>query len=414
MPASEQELAYGLMVALGGGMLVGADRERRKGEGPARGAIGLRTCMIVSLIGAVASLLGAAALLGGGIGVVTLALASYWRSRDGDPGLTTEFALLATFLLGALAHTEPRLCAALFAAVAITLASKTALHRFVDEAVSEQDLQDGLRLAALALIVLPLLPDRAIDPLAVLNPHSIGLIAILVMAINAAGYVALRTFGPSRGLVLAGLLGGFVSSTATIAAMAQRARSMPALGADCAAAAIVSNVATSVQLAILLAIVSPELLRHVAIALACAAAMGASLGIVAVARLNAGPTTTPPLPAYGRPLAFRQATLFALVVAVALLAAALLRRWMGDGGVLVAAGVTGLVDVHAAAISLGQLARASNLPLHAAAQGLAIAFTANSVVKIVAAVAGGHLFAGRVIAATVLINVVFAAGVWMS
>jgi uncharacterized membrane protein (DUF4010 family) len=413
VPLSGQALALALLVAAGGGLLVGADRERRKGQGPTRSAIGLRTCVIVSLVGAIASLVGEAALLVSGLGVGALALASYWRSHDDDPGLTTEFALLATFLLGALACTQPAPAAALFVAVAIVLAGKAPLHRFIAEVVGQQDLEDVLRLAALALIVLPMLPDRTIDPWAVINPHSIGLIAILVMCINAAGYIALRAFGASRGLVLAAFLGGFVSSTATIAAMAQRARAMPALGADCAAAAAVSNVATSIQLAALLAVVSPELLHHVAIALAFAGALAAAIGIIAVARLRSAPAA-PSTIWYGRPLAFRQAVLFALVVASALLAAALLRRWMGDGGAMVAAGVAGLADVHAAAISLGQMVHLSSLPPHAAAEGLAIAFTANSLVKMVAAAGGGRYFAVRVIAATLVVNAAFVAMVWLA
>jgi Predicted membrane protein len=78
-------------------------------------------------------------------------------------------------------------------------------------------------LAAAALVVLPLLPDQPIAWLAGLNLHTLWLLAVLVMAIQSVGHVAVRAFGSQRGLALSGLAGGFVSSTATIASMAQRA-----------------------------------------------------------------------------------------------------------------------------------------------------------------------------------------------
>lgn len=89
----DRVVLFGLLTALGGGLLIGVDRERRKGDGPDREAIGLRTCMLVALNAAIATVLGAAALVIAGIGTVAFALVSYRRSRTTDPGLTTEFAL---------------------------------------------------------------------------------------------------------------------------------------------------------------------------------------------------------------------------------------------------------------------------------------------------------------------------------
>lgn len=45
----------GYAVALGIGLLVGAERERRKGEGPYRNPFGIRSFAVVALTGAVAS-----------------------------------------------------------------------------------------------------------------------------------------------------------------------------------------------------------------------------------------------------------------------------------------------------------------------------------------------------------------------
>jgi len=401
----------GLLVALGGGLLVGIDRERRKGEGPTRDAIGLRTCMLASMSGAVAALLGTPALIIAGAAVIAFGMLSYQRTREADPGLTTEFALVATFLLGALAMTRMPLAAALFVVLAIVLAAKSALHRFARNVLSEDELADMLRLSAAILIVLPLLPDRAIDAYGVLNPRMLWLYAVLVMAINAAGYVALRMLGPGRGLALAGLLGGFVSSTATIAGMAQRSRADASLRTACISAALLSNIATIVQLALILLAVSPALLRELALALGAAAATAAAFGAFALWRARGAPRSDNPA-AYGRPLALRHALLFAAIVSAALFASALLRDWYGQGGVLIAAAATGLADVHAAAVSVGQLATRTDLPPRDAALALCLAFATNSLLKCIAAATGGRAFAMPVIAgivaiAATLVGVVF-------
>ncbi|MEQ1577764.1 MAG: MgtC/SapB family protein, partial [Hyphomicrobium sp.] len=88
-------------VALGIGLLVGAERERRKGEGPGRAAAGVRTFSIASLLGVASMEIGGASLLSvSAAGVLVLTALAYYRSKTDDPGLTTEIALVLTLLLG--------------------------------------------------------------------------------------------------------------------------------------------------------------------------------------------------------------------------------------------------------------------------------------------------------------------------
>ena len=144
------------------------------------------------------------------------------REED-DPGLTTEIALIVTTLLGGLSIQKPALAAGLAVTVAGLLAARSRLHHFVRSVITEDELKDALILAGATLVVLPLAPDRPMGPYGALNPHSIWILVILVMAISAAGYVAVRMLGARVGLPIAGLASGFISSTATIGAMAARA-----------------------------------------------------------------------------------------------------------------------------------------------------------------------------------------------
>jgi len=146
--------------------------------------------------------------------------------------------------------------ASLGAVVTVILAIKAPVHRFVKGVLSEAEVNDGLVFAIATLVNWPQLPDRCLGPSRALNPHTLWLLVILVMAIGASGYLAIRLFGPRYGLPLSGLASGFVSSTATIGSMAARAGKDPTAMAAAVAGAALSTVATYVQTALLLFVIS--------------------------------------------------------------------------------------------------------------------------------------------------------------
>ena len=206
-----------LAIAVGIGLLVGVERERRLGREQRSGAAGLRTFALTALLGGVAEQVGGETILAVGFAFVAVAaVASYVRKGAEHTGLTTEIALLVTFLLGALAQRDPSAAAGLAVLVTTLLVMQASMHRFVGQVLAEQEVHDGLLLLASALVVLPLVPDRTVGPLDVLNPFNIWRLVVLLMAVSSAGYVAVRLVGPRFGLPIAGLAGGFVSSTATI------------------------------------------------------------------------------------------------------------------------------------------------------------------------------------------------------
>ena len=389
-------------------MLVGAQRERHKGEHSPHEPAGVRTFTIVALIGAIASPLGTAVQWLAGAAISAFVVTAYLHRVDREPGLTTEMALLATYLLGSLAMTTYSLAAALFVALAVLLQMKPALHNFTRNVLSERELDDALLLAASVLIVLPMLPDRTFDPYGVLNPRRIWLFAILIMSINAAGYIALRVFGARRGLLLAGFLGGFISSTATIAGMGQRAGAVAGIRPACVAAALLSNVATIAQLAIVLFAAAPAALQRLWPALV--AAGGAAIGIAALFFWRGNVSSEWNNQPEGRPFNPAHALLFAAILSGATFLAAVLHGWLGSGGVLLAAAATGFADVHAAAISLAQLSTGANIDVFAYA--LAVAFAANSAMKCFAASAGGRAYALPVIGGVVAISATLLLVIW--
>lgn len=408
-----EQVVIGLTVAFGIGMLIGIERERSKGHGPHREVAGVRTFTLISLMGAISLLLGEAwgllafALILGGIVAV-----SYRHSREHDPGLTTEVAMLVTLLLGGLAMREPRLAAALAVIVTIILAARSRLHDWVRNVLTDQEVHDGLMLAAAALVVLPLLPAEPVDPWGIVDLRKLWTLAVLVMAINGLGYIALRALGPRAGLVLAGLLSGFVSSTATIGAMGARTRKQPELHRGAVAGAAASSVATVVQLAIVVALVSTTTLRQLIVPL-IASGIAALLYAGLFTWRSVRETSDDDAPA-GRPFHPKTAILFVAVVGATLLISAILTQWQGERGLLFATAIAGFSDAHAAAISAASLAAGERSTVTAAALAILVGFTTNAVSKTVVAFGMGNRRFALELFPGLLLMVMAAWGGWLA
>ena len=376
----------GLALALGLGLLVGMGREQR--EPPAGAAVaGVRTFALITLSGALAEYIGGAAVIIAGAFIALAALASYRVSRTSDPGLTSELAMLVMFLLGVLAMREAALAAGLGVLVAGLLSVKSRLHHFAQRLLTEAEYHDALLLAAAAAIVLPLLPDRTVDPWGVVNLRSLWLLAVIVMAINAGGYIAIRAFGPRTGLLLAGLAGGFASSTATIAGMGARARAHPELASACAGAGVVSNISTLIQLAVVAATLSPALLTELWQPLLAAGVVIAAFSLLAARAAHAAPEDAA-VPV-GRAFELKHALLFVLMLAGVMLLSAATLAWLGDAALNMTLVLSGLADVHAAAASAMQLQAVGRISDTAALNGIGWALAANSAMKIGMAFATG-------------------------
>lgn len=396
-----QQPVAGLLVALAVGLMAGVQREQAA-DGELQEAAGVRTFAVCAALGNLAWLLGVAVFVGALLAVAALNVAAYVRTSRTDAGLTSEAALLAVTVLGALAATRPALAAAAGVGLTLLLAVKDDIHRFARTVVGRQDLLDGLLLAAAALVVMPLLPDRTLDPWGAFNPHLLWGLVVLVMAIQAAGYIALRALGPRLGLLFAGFSGGFVSSTATIGSLAAMARERPSLRAACRAGAMLSNLSTVVQLGLIVAVLAPSLLGRMLPALAAMAVLAVPSALWMGRGERGGEAAMPARHLFR----FRHALVFAATVAVALLAAAAIRAGGRADSVTWVALATGFADVHAATIAVLETLgdAAPSLPLRL----VALAFASNSATKCVAAVVGGGWrFAMPLMVGIAALNAVF-------
>ncbi len=371
---------------------------------------GVRTFTLASLLGALGQMVAGTPGLIAAVGATTLlAATAYWRGPSDDRGITTELALILTSLLGAVAQRWPSVAAALGVLTALVLLARSRLHEFIQDKLTEREIADGLLLAAAAVVVLPILPDHAVDPYGVLNPRVIWTLVVVVMFINAGGYVALRTLGPARGLALSGFAGGFVSSTATIGVMGSRSKAEPALGRAATAGAALSSTATIIELTIVIFVTNRKLLG-----LLWPALLGAGLAALifgAAYAVRAVKATKAEKASYGRAFELHTALIFAVAVTLISLLSAILAQRFGSMGAVVGIGLAGFADSHSAAASAANLAVNETISERIACLAILLAYSTNQVSKaVVAWTAGGAKFALRIIAGLLLMFVGLAIG----
>ena len=405
------EEAAAILVALGAGLLIGVERERRMKTDDSPAAAGVRTFAITALLGVLAALSGSPILLASAaLGVLVLTALSYHLSHPADPGLTTEMALLATFVIGYLAASRPIVAAAAGVLIVVLLVSRGPLHAFARAKLSDQELRDAVLLAAAAILVLPILPDHPIDPWNVVNPRLVWKLTVLIMLVDAAGYVAQRLVGARAGLPISGLLGGFVSSTAVVATMGKRAQSEPKVLSSAVAGAALSQVATVVQLALVLAISNAALLGQLRWMLL---SMGVAMAAYGALMIRATRDQPAPPPVSGRAFRLRTALIFAAAFMLVMLLVAWLQRTFGPTWALGGVVIGGFADAHSTTASVGSLAAQGQLTPELAMIAIGLVVTTNTLSKLGFARAGGWPYFLRLAPGLLLLVAAFWIAWWL-
>jgi len=406
-------LVLTLSVSAAIGLLVGLERERK----PSAKA-GVRTFTLIALLGSLSALLAEATdsawTLGAGAVAVTGALvAAYLQDRESvkdDSGTTTVMAALAVFFLGAINYYGYRTPAvALGVGITVLLYFKAEIEGFSHK-LTAQDLRSMLQFAVLTAVILPLLPDRAFGPYGVLNPFQIWLMVVLVAAVSLSGYVAWRLTLGRHGLVLTGVLGGLVSSTATTLGYARQV----AAGSQTLPAAVLvillANATKLVRVLFLVGVVAPDALPSALVLLV--PALLVSLAGVAWRWKSVDTAPANGEEAFRNPTQLGTALGFGAAYALVLLFSAWANDVLGASGVLALAAASGLTDVDAITLSSMQMLNREALSEEVALTAVAVAVASNLVFKTVtASAAGGPVLRGPVMRAFGAVLVGLGAGV---
>ena len=238
-----------IAAALGCGLLIGLERERSKQRENQHSFAGLRSFAICALLGAVCFIFGPYFGIIGALAVTGIAIYSLKNQID-DPGVTTEIAFVLTYFIGAMCLWNISYAAGLSVILTILLMTKHSMHGIAGKWITEAEFRDGIFLLALLLIALPLTPNKPFWG-SVLNPYVILKLLTLILTVQALAHIAKRLLSSKNAMMLSSLASGFVSSTATIASLGLEVRNGRADTKANAGAALMSCVATLLQLLII-------------------------------------------------------------------------------------------------------------------------------------------------------------------
>jgi uncharacterized membrane protein (DUF4010 family) len=417
------ELFQRLAVALAVGLVIGIERGWKQREEPeGERAAGLRTHTLAGLLGGV---WGAIALSLGDSGGLALGLAfavfsgamAVFRLRemqhDNSFGATTLVASMMAFALGAYAVLGDKVLAAAAAvATAMLLALKAALHAWLRR-LTWEELRSGLVLLAMTVILLPILPNREIDPLRALNPFEIWLMTVMLAVVSFAGYAAVRLFGAERGVLVTGLAGGLVSSTAVTLTLARLAKEQPAQAGLLAPAILLSNAVMMGRVLVVATVFNAALFEPLAPPLALAAS---TLGLISFAEVRRQGRDGD----VGRSLELKnpfelvEVLKFGALLAAVMVLGKITSAWAGPQGLLVLAAASGLADVDAITLLMARLAR-TELGVGLAALAILLAVAVNTLTKIgLAWIPGGPALGRRLLAAVATSIAAAAIGFWLA
>lgn len=362
------------------GLLIGLERERKVDA-----KAGLRTFALVSLLGTLAAMIagesGSGWILAVGlllVGAMMIAAVTIDPSES-DPGTTSVVAAMVCYGLGAAVwYGYGKLAVMLSIATTVLLYFKAELHG-ISTSLTRRDLISIFQFAVLSFVVLPILPDRNYGPYDALNPYQVWWMVVLISGVSLAGYAALRIAGTRHGAAMIGMLGGFVSSTATTMVFARHARQRIELLRTATLVVLLANLVVMVRLWLVSALVAPKLLLPLSIVVGAGLAGGLAITLWGWRRLGAQADL--PMPEVSNPTEIRTALTFGLLYAAVLFLSALLQDVAGSKGLYLVALASGLTDVDAITLSSLRLYNLETLAATPTVTAIALAVLSNLAFK---------------------------------
>jgi len=401
------EILIHLFVGFGLGALIGLEREQSESGGMFAGS---RTFPLFALYGAlVAAFFPTVLALALGVLVVPLTVAYSGKILyEQDIGLTTLMAALLTAILGAVAmqsDTGAVVAIIVGGAVTVLLSVKDPIHEFANQ-IDETERRASVKFILVVLVVLPALPDRSLDVLYGLNPRFIWLMVVFVTGLGFVAYLLGQFLGPKQSIAVTGIIGGFVSSTATTVSMAEKTNQNRTLDHIAAFAVVTASIVMFPRALIEVAVVNPALISSAALPLGVMTVVG----VISAGTLywRTASDQTVESSELKNPFRLRPALVFGAIFAAVLLVSEYANTWLGTSGLYATAFFSGLADVDAMTITLSKLAADGAISTRVATTGIVIAAIANTFVKAVLAWLLGTHRLGRLV--SIVLSVVVVSG----
>lgn len=402
----------GVVIALLCGAVVGIERQW---SGHATGAgshfAGIRTFTLLGGLSGAAGLLWtsgydplATVLIAGAVALVAIGYAAVARR---DLEATTEVAALVVIAAGTLAGLGLWRVASGIAVITVTLlVEKSRLHSMVS-GLSDAGLRAGIRFALMAIVILPLLPEGPYGPLGGVRPRELWILVLFFSGLSFFAYVIRSIVGTGHGYVIAGLIGGLISSTNVTLNFSKTS----AKERDAATPLALGVLAACTMMYLRVAITASVLNRELGVALIpymlAPGLLGAALFVWGFRRVS---NSTSSNESEENPLQLSSAIRMAVLFQVVLYGVTVVRDTWGQSGLIVSGAVLGLTDVDALVISAAKTGAGN---LNAAVVSTVAGTISNTVLKMgLAAVLGKGRY--RVLVVGGLALLIIATGVMLA
>lgn len=295
-----------------------------------------------------------------------------------EKGSTTEFAALVTFVVGAMLYfTLPIFPVFITILVLFVLNLKDKIQEY-EQTLTKQDLSAAIVFMVMTFVILPILPNEPVGPMGLINFYIIWIMVVLVAGISFFGYIAIRFFGTTQGIGIAGLFGGLVSSTAVAMSMARRVHENGFLAKNLAIGIALASSMMLIRAGIEMWIINPSLTRPFLIPILAGSLAG--YAYIALLYFTSRHENIPQNIEFKNPFSLKEALLMGLIFGITLALIKLANLYVGDMGVYAVAAVSGVADVDAIILSLSSLAKSTLTPATAHI-AILIAIITNSLTK---------------------------------
>lgn len=373
-----------LTISLLIGLLIGIERERSHPEGTQ--FIGVRTFTVLSILGTLISSLNQAGLtITASAFVFGMLLLNYFRSTSNlkkniDIGIVTEITAGITFCLGYMVPFSPLITVIVSAIILLVLIERKRLHTLARKKFKPHEIEAAIVLIIFTLGVLPVLPNRTIDPWQFFNPENFGLLLATIAAIQFGGYIAIHLFGERLGIAFTGFLGGLVSSTAIFAQLSDTLKKHPEFIVTIMASSLLATIATLVDIIIIIFVASPTLLIDIVFPVISMVIVG----VIFVILLLYYQKNTIGKPArVSNPVSLISIIRTSLFIGLMLILIAIAKRFISIKGILLVSFLGGLFQIQGISLATGLLYLGHQLSSHEVRLAIYVAILASFVSKFI-------------------------------
>jgi uncharacterized membrane protein (DUF4010 family) len=396
-----------LLLSLGLGLLVGMQRQAANSK-----TAGIRTFPLITLTGTICGFLSKEfdgwILAAGFIAIASLLVVGNLfriKTDEGGAGITTEMAVLLMFGIGAyLVFGERIVAVVVTGVVTVLLHFKTVLHGWVDR-FGQVDLKAIMQFVLISMIILPVLPDKTYDLYESLNPKNIWMMVVLIVGISLVGYFIYKFIGSKAGVLLGGILGGLISSTATTVSYSRMARKTEAVSKLAAFVILTASAVSLVRVMVEISIVAPSSFQLFLYPLAAELLLMVILVFILFFKNRKQKSE---MPSQGNPAELKGALIFALLYGAISFISAAAKDKFGVEALYIVSVISGLTDLDAITLSTAKMTEQKSIEASLGWRLILVATLSNLVFKGGMAMVMGNRQLGRIVG--ILFGILIIAG----